>query len=76
MLPTIDMPEPMQEAIPAFGVGPGLAALCLTTERCLIHWLIRTAPAVMEIPISVNPPIRRARRTASDIFSSEGEYDE
>jgi hypothetical protein len=32
MLPTIDMPEPMQEPIPAFVVGSGVA--CSTTERC------------------------------------------
>src|SRR5512132_4045643 len=31
MLPTIDMPEPMQEPVPAFGTG-GLAATCSTTE--------------------------------------------
>jgi hypothetical protein len=29
MLPTIDMPEPMQEAVPDFGTG-GLAATCST----------------------------------------------
>src|SRR5262245_24863926 len=32
MLPAIDMPEPMQEPIPAFVVGSGVA--CSTTERC------------------------------------------
>jgi hypothetical protein len=32
MLPTIHVPEPMQEAIPAFVIG-GLAAACSTTER-------------------------------------------
>jgi hypothetical protein len=34
MLPTIDMPEPMQEPVPAFVVGSGLAAACSTTEGC------------------------------------------
>src|SRR5262249_999965 len=33
MLPTIDMPEPTQELVPAFGTG-GLAATCSTTECC------------------------------------------
>jgi len=32
MLPTIDMSEPMQEPVPAFVVGSGVA--CSTTERC------------------------------------------
>src|SRR6516162_3083786 len=32
MLPTIDMSEPMQEPVPAFIVGSGVA--CSTTERC------------------------------------------
>jgi hypothetical protein len=34
MLPTIDMPEPMQEAVPAFVVGSSLAAACSATECC------------------------------------------
>jgi hypothetical protein len=33
-LPTIDMSEPMQEAVPAFVVGSSLAAACSTTEIC------------------------------------------
>jgi hypothetical protein len=33
MLPTIHMPEPMQEPVPAFGTG-GLAATCSATECC------------------------------------------
>src|SRR5438552_15591813 len=33
MLPTIDIPEPMQEAVPAF-VGSRLAGGCSTTECC------------------------------------------
>jgi hypothetical protein len=33
MLPTIHMPEPMQEPVPAFGIG-GLAATCSATECC------------------------------------------
>jgi acyl carrier protein len=34
MLPTIDISEPMQEAVPAFVVGSSLAAACSTTECC------------------------------------------
>src|SRR5436190_16668368 len=33
ILPTIDMPEPMQESVPAFGIG-GLATTGSTTECC------------------------------------------
>src|SRR5438445_13785988 len=33
MLPTIDMPKPMQELVPAFGSG-GLAATCSTIKCC------------------------------------------
>src|SRR5215471_7553057 len=33
MLPTIHMPEPMQETVPAFGTS-GLAATCSATECC------------------------------------------
>src|SRR5215831_4695970 len=33
MLPTIDMPEPRQEPVPALGTG-GLAATCSRTECC------------------------------------------
>src|SRR5206468_10508650 len=75
MLPTIDMPEPMQEPIPAFVVGSAFTASCSTADRCLIHLLIRTAPAVIDIAISANPPMTRARCTASGILSSESKYD-
>jgi hypothetical protein len=30
----MDMPEPMQEPVPAFVVGCGLDVACSTTERC------------------------------------------
>src|SRR5258707_11501032 len=33
MLPTIDMPKPMQELVPAFGSG-GLAATCQKIKCC------------------------------------------
>src|SRR6266700_4455581 len=44
MLPTIDMPEPMQEPVPAFGTG-GLAATCSTTECCCCTALPTTSAA-------------------------------
>src|SRR5262245_7386339 len=44
MLPMIDMPEPMQEAVPAFGTG-GLAATCSTTECCCCTVLAMTPGA-------------------------------
>src|SRR6516165_2570526 len=44
MLPTIDMPEPMQEPAPAFGTG-GLAATCSTTECCCCTILPMTSAA-------------------------------
>src|SRR6266516_5788357 len=44
MLPTIDMPEPMQEPVPAFGTG-GLAATCSTTECCCCTILPMTSAA-------------------------------
>src|SRR5215813_2393811 len=44
MLPTIDMPEPMQEPDPAFGTG-GLAATCSTTECCCCTILPMTSAA-------------------------------
>src|SRR5215472_16864198 len=44
MLPTIDMPEPMQEPVPAFGTG-GVAATCSTTECCCCAILSMTSAA-------------------------------
>src|SRR5262249_36868056 len=44
MLPMINMPEPMQEAVPAFGTG-GLAATCSTTECCCCTVLAMTSGA-------------------------------
>src|SRR6266571_3249751 len=45
MLPTIDMPEPMQEPVPAFVVGSGLAPACSTTECCCCTVLSMTSAA-------------------------------
>src|SRR6266566_10142165 len=45
MLPTIDMPEPMQEPVPAFGTG-GLAATCSATESCCCT-ILSTTSAVL-----------------------------
>src|SRR6516162_4088799 len=44
MLPTIDMPEPMQEPAPAFGTG-GLPPTCSTTECCCCTILPTTSAA-------------------------------
>src|SRR6266478_7938908 len=47
MLPTIDMPEPMQEPVPAFVVGSGLAPACSTTECCCCTVLSMTSAAFL-----------------------------
>jgi hypothetical protein len=44
MSPTIDMPEPMQERVPAF-VGSNVAGGCSTTECCCCAVLPTTSAA-------------------------------
>src|SRR6266446_977215 len=45
MLPTIDIPEPMQEPVPAFVVGSRLGGGCSTTECCCCTVLPTTSAA-------------------------------
>src|SRR5258708_10606145 len=52
MLPTIDIPEPMQERVAAFAVGSRLGGNCLTTDCCCCTVLPTTSAAFAATSLS------------------------